>query len=76
MPAVRNIPINQGTYPWETPERKAWFEAFRGAGRELQYRQYRRNWFEYPQRQFIPEYPLLVDLEPSTLCNLRCRSSS
>jgi sulfatase maturation enzyme AslB (radical SAM superfamily) len=56
----------------ETSEREARFEAFRGEGWELEYQQYRQNWFEYPQRQFVSQYPLLVDLELSTICNLHC----
>jgi radical SAM protein with 4Fe4S-binding SPASM domain len=56
----------------ETPDREALFETYRGEGWEAEYRQYRDNWSEFPKRQFVAEYPLLVDLELSTLCNLRC----
>lgn len=56
----------------ETPEREALFEKYRGEGWEAEYRQYRDNWTEYPKRQFVADYPLLVDLELSTLCNLNC----
>jgi radical SAM protein with 4Fe4S-binding SPASM domain len=72
MPAARNIPINKGNYTMETPEREASFEAFRGEGWEVEYQEYRHNWSEYPPKQVVAEYPLLVDLELSTLCNLRC----
>jgi len=56
----------------ETPEREATFETYRGEGWETEYRKYRESWSEYPKKQFVSEYPLLVDLELSTLCNLRC----
>jgi MoaA/NifB/PqqE/SkfB family radical SAM enzyme len=56
----------------ETPEREAAFEKCRGAGWEKEYGAYRSNWAEYPRKHFVPSYPLLVDLELSSLCNLRC----
>jgi len=56
----------------EPPEREARFDRLRGEGWEDEYRSYRQNWTDYPDRQFVAEYPLLVDLELSTLCNLRC----
>lgn len=56
----------------ETPEREALFEKYRGEKWEDEYRSYRYNWSAYPQKQFISGYPLLVDLELSTLCNLHC----
>ena len=56
----------------ETPEREALFEQYRGEGWETEYRHYRNHWSDFPKRQFVAEYPLLVDMELSTLCNLRC----
>lgn len=56
----------------EPPEREELFEKYRGEGWGEEYRQYRTNWSEYPRRQFISDYPLLVDLELSSICNLRC----
>lgn len=66
------IPINKGNYTMEPPEREELFEKFRSEGWEEEYRQYRTYWSEYPRRQFIADYPLLVDLELSSICNLRC----
>lgn len=68
----RYVPINKGNYSMDTPEREARFEQYRGEGWEAEYDEYRRNWAEYPQRQFVSEYPLLVDIELSSLCNLTC----
>jgi len=56
----------------EPPEREAAFHDCLGQGWEEGYRSYRKNWSEYPRSFHISEYPLLVDLELSTICNLRC----
>lgn len=66
------IPINKGNYDMETPERLARFEEYRALGWEAGYRAYRRNWVEYAKNQYVSEYPLLVDIELSTVCNLHC----
>ncbi len=68
-----HIPINKGNYVMETPEREALFHKYLSIGWESGYGDYRRNWLEYPRRQHVSEYPLLVDLELSTVCNLKCR---
>ncbi|HAM35945.1 MAG TPA: radical SAM protein [Elusimicrobia bacterium] len=68
----RTIPVNKGNYSMETPEREALFDHFRGEGWEKEYCNYRQNWVSYPSKQFISDYPLLVDIELSTRCNLRC----
>ena len=56
----------------DTPERGARFEQCRGDGWEQEYAEYRRKWSEYPQQQQVSEYPLLVDIELSSVCNLAC----
>lgn len=56
----------------DTVERETAFEAARGVGWESEYAEYRRNWSEFPERQYVSEYPLLVDIELSSVCNLRC----
>lgn len=66
------IPINKGNYSMEVQERERLFEQYRGEGWEEAYATYRRNWSEYPKKQFVSEYPLQVDIELSSLCNLRC----
>ena len=69
---IRNIPINKGNYSMDTPEREARFEEYRGEGWEQDYLDYRRLWSELPKRQVVSEYPLLVDLELASICNLKC----
>ena len=68
----RNIPINKGNYSMDTLEREAFFERSRGDGWEDEYAKYRRNWSEFPQQQHVSDFPLLVDIELSSLCNLTC----
>lgn len=68
----RYVPINKGNYSMDTPEREARFERHRGEGWEAGYAAYRRQWIEFARRQFVADYPLLVDLELASVCNLRC----
>lgn len=68
----RYVPINKGNYSMDTPEREATFEANRGYGWESEYAAYRANWTKYAKQQHVAEYPLLVDIELSSVCNLHC----
>lgn len=68
----RNVPINKGNYSMDTAEREALFEQYRGDGWEAEYAEYRRNWSEYAKQQKVSDYPLLVDIELSSVCNLAC----
>lgn len=67
-----HVVINKGNYEMDTEERLEQFNANRALGWESAYYEYRRNWSEYPRNQHVSEYPLLVDIELSTVCNLRC----
>lgn len=40
--------------------------------RTKEYFEYRRNWSEYPNKRFISEFPLHLDIETTDLCNLKC----
>lgn len=68
----RYVPINKGNYSMDTPEREAKFDTYRGEGWETEYAEYRRHWSEYAKTQTVSEYPLLVDIELASICNLRC----
>lgn len=68
----RYVPINKGNYSMDTAEREAQFEAYRGEGWEEEYADYRRKWSDLAQHQAVSDYPLLVDIELSSLCNLHC----
>lgn len=65
-------PINKGQFTLEPPDREADFERKRGFGVEAAYRENRRQWTDYPRQQYVAEYPLHVDIELSSACNLRC----
>ena len=56
----------------DTEERLNLFEQYRGEGWGKEYSEYRRDWTELPQKQIVSDYPLLVDIELSSICNLRC----
>lgn len=56
------VPINKGNYDMDTPERVKKFDENRGAGWEDGYKEYRKNWSQYPETQYVPEYPLQVDI--------------
>jgi len=66
------VPINKGNYHMETPEREALFRMHLAEGWEEEYKQYRDNWIKRAENQIVADYPLLVDLELSTICNLKC----
>lgn len=67
-----HIPINKGNYSMDTPEREARFEANLGGAWPEGYAEYRSNWKQLPEQGLVSEYPLLVDIEMSSICNLRC----
>lgn len=64
--------INKGNYSFETPEREEQFHKYKGEGWSDEYKLYRVNWEEYPKKQLISKYPLLVDIELASVCNLKC----
>ncbi len=68
----RDIPINKGHFHLETPERIEVFCQKLAEGWEERYAEYRRLWRELPEKRQVRSYPLLVDLELSKVCNLRC----
>jgi len=65
-------PINKGQQILEPQERIDEFERRRGAGVEEAYKENRRQWADFPQRRHIADYPLHVDIELASVCNLRC----
>ncbi len=69
---IERTPINKGNYDMEPPERLERYEKLRGYGWEEEYRKYRECWTRYPREHYISDYPLLVDIELSSICNLKC----
>jgi radical SAM protein with 4Fe4S-binding SPASM domain len=68
----KNVPINKGNYSLDTEARGERFEKHRGFDWEAEYQKYRSDWSELPQKQIVRDYPLLVDLELASICNLKC----
>jgi radical SAM protein with 4Fe4S-binding SPASM domain len=68
----RYIPINKGHFDLDTPERTAAFSEKLARGWESEYAEYRRLWVELAKNRELRDYPLLVDLELSSKCNLHC----
>jgi radical SAM protein with 4Fe4S-binding SPASM domain len=68
----RYVPINKGNYSMDTAEREAAFQTNLGGGWPEGYAAYRQAWSDYPRDQFVSDYPLLVDIELASICNLEC----
>lgn len=67
------IPINKGHFfELEPPERVNAFTSKLSKGWEEEYKRYRKLWEELPKSRMIRDYPLLVDLEMVSRCNLKC----
>lgn len=66
------IPINKGQFTLETPEREALFEKNRGSDDPEGYREYRNEWYENPKDFKLKDFPLHVDIELASICNLKC----
>ncbi len=66
-------PVNKGHFfELEPPERVAAFVEKLSSGWEEEYREYRRLWEDLPKKGEVRDYPLLVDLETVSRCNLKC----
>lgn len=66
------IPINKGHFDLDTVERTNMFSEKLAEGWKNEYKEYRTKWVELPKKREIIEYPLLVDLELASACNLKC----
>ncbi|MEC8147394.1 MAG: radical SAM/SPASM domain-containing protein [Pseudomonadota bacterium] len=66
------IPINKGQFTLETKEREKQFEKNRGYGVADEYKENRRLWTDCAKKQLVSDYPLHVDLELASICNLKC----
>jgi radical SAM protein with 4Fe4S-binding SPASM domain len=65
------IPINKGHFELDTEERtKEFYRKLGGSWKD--YENYRSLWKELPENREIRDYPILVDLELASACNLNC----
>lgn len=69
---MSNVPINKGNYSMDSQAREAKFEAYKGEGWDDEYKTYRDDWVRLAKTKTISDYPLLVDLELASVCNLKC----
>ena len=68
----RTVQLNKGHFSLDTDERAEAFSRKLAYGWETQYKEYRELWASLPTSRIVRDYPLLVDLELSSVCNLRC----
>ena len=66
------VPINKGHFDLEPKKRSDEFQRKLAVGWESEYAEYRRLWVDLPKSHVVRDYPLLVDLEMSSRCNLSC----
>ncbi|MDC3058636.1 radical SAM protein [Litorivicinus sp.] len=65
--------VNKGHHTdLETMERLERYTKLLSSGWEKDYTEYRRLWNALPASKEVREYPLLVDLETVSRCNLKC----
>ena len=67
----KNVPINKGHFDLDSPERITEFHSRLGRDWD-QYGEYRTSWINYPTNQIVRDYPILVDVELASTCNLKC----
>lgn len=68
----QTIQLNKGHYNLDTDERSAEFSRKMARGWEKEYAEYRADWERLPQEKVVRDYPLLVDVELASSCNLKC----
>lgn len=66
------IPVNKGHFEMDSDERIMAFHQILGKGWESKYKEYREAWQVLPSNKIIRDYPVIVDLELSSACNLKC----
>jgi len=66
------VQLNKGHFNLDTDERSAEFSRKLGLGWEENYAKYRSEWESLPRQMHVRDYPLLVDIELASSCNLKC----
>ena len=64
--------VNKGHHTFDSTERQNRFYSILSRGWEQQYTEYRKQWHENGRSKHVPDYPLCVDIELSSACNLAC----
>ena len=68
----QNIQLNKGHFCIDTDERLEAFSKKLSKGWEKEYLEYRKLWTNLPAKGIVRDYPLLLDLELASVCNLKC----
>ena len=68
----QSVQLNKGHFNLDTDERSAEFSRKMALGWEEEYAQYRADWEHLPREKIVRDYPLLVDIELASSCNLKC----
>jgi len=68
----QTVQLNKGHFTLDTAERIKKFGENLAWGWEKEYAEYRKLWIELPRKKEVRDYPLLVDLELVSVCNLQC----
>jgi len=58
--------------PWPTYTEIRSKDAVWTEHRSKEYWEYRKNWTEYPKNYFVSKFPLHLDIETTSYCNLEC----
>ena len=73
MKKKKYTPVNKGhSFGLETQDRLDSFTKKISHGWEEEYKEYRKLWDDLPNNRTVRDYPLLVDLETVSRCNLKC----
>jgi radical SAM protein with 4Fe4S-binding SPASM domain len=62
--------INFHQRPYDTSDR--FWKFYSGQGDFLETLINRIQWYEYPKKSFVSDFPLHVDIETTSLCNMNC----
>ena len=66
----QSVQVNFHQQPYDTPQRVWSF--FGRQGHFLRNLINRIQWYEYPRRYYVSEFPLHVDIEATSRCNMNC----
>ncbi|HOW53958.1 MAG TPA: radical SAM protein [Syntrophorhabdaceae bacterium] len=69
---INEVRVNNVQQSIDTEERETIFNRRRSFGHEETYLKNRRDWNELPEKQIVADFPLHVDIELSSVCNLKC----
>lgn len=64
--------VNNVQHSIDTPEREKRFNEIRAYGVEEGYKKNRFEWDYNPENNIVADYPLHIDLELASVCNLKC----